>query len=324
MPRTPPVSTFCNLRARANGLDPIGQAATADLFVTFELPLPWPYDLWSCAGMPDEIQRLIALWYGDADVPRPLLRPLVIAPDPVYSRPGQRRVLVHRRPEGLFAEFAKTEYLVPDEKLGPLVWALLLEPETLSTFERYLLPPTPSRDLLVCTHGAVDAACARFGFPLYRGLREAAAAGVRVWRAAHFGGHVFAPTLAELPSGRFWGYLDGDASATLLSLTGEPASLCGHYRGWSALATPFLQAAEREVFKLEGWPWLAYPKRGETLTGAPGWAEVRLSFRRPDGTGGAYEARVEYSAPVETPPDSASEELYAYPQYRVVGLRRSL
>lgn len=321
---------FCNTLARERGLDPIGYAGACDLFVTFELPLPWPYDLWRGAGMPKEITKLIEVWYGDPDTPRPRLRPLAVAPDPDYSSPGYRRVMVHRRPSAPFADFTKEEYRLPEAQLGPFVWALLLEPETLGAFEVYRELEQNTRDLLICTHGAVDAACAKFGFPLYRALRGAAPEEVRVWRVTHFGGHVFAPTLLELPAGRYWAYLEGDAPAQLLSRTGDVAGLYGHYRGWSGLDSSFLQAAEREVWRLEGWGWLDYEKRGVTLGRGErvpdldehAWEAVRLEFRRPDGTAGAYEAHVELAPSITTPHSTSSEEGYAYPQYRVTWLNR--
>lgn len=45
--KTPMTSSqpFCNTLARERGLDPAGYAGACDLFVAFELPLPWPYDL---------------------------------------------------------------------------------------------------------------------------------------------------------------------------------------------------------------------------------------------------------------------------------------
>lgn len=320
---------FCNLSARDKGLDPIGYAGACDLFITFELPLPWPYDLWRSAGVPEEVRRLIEVWYSDPATPRPRLRPLAVAPDPEYSSPERRRVMVHRRPEGPFADFTKEEYRLPEAKLGPFIWALLLEPETLGAFDPYREPPANTRDLLICTHGAVDAACAKFGFPLYRALRNAAQDGVRVWRVTHFGGHVFAPTLLELPSGRYWAYLDGEAPEQLLTRTGDVGALYGHYRGWSGLDSSFLQAAEREVWRREGWGWLDYEKRGVTLErsepvpdlGENAWESVRLDFRRPDGTAGAYEARVELAPSIVTPHSTGSEEGYAYPQYWVTGLK---
>lgn len=322
--------SFCNLSARDKGLDPIGYAGACDLFVTFELPLPWPYDLWRSDGMPEEVRRLIEVWYGDPNTPRPRLRPLAVAPDPVYSSPEHRRVMVHRRPSAPFTNFAKEEYSLPEAQLGPFIWALLMAPNELPAFEAYREPDRPTRDLLICTHGAVDAACAKFGFPLYRSLRNRAQDGVRVWRVTHFGGHVFAPTLLELPAGRYWAYLEGEALAQLLARTGDVSGLYGHYRGWSGLDSSFLQAAEREVWRLEGWAWLDYEKRGVTLGRGErvpdldehAWEAVRLEFRRPDGTAGAYEAHVELAPSVVTPHSTSSEECYAYPQYQVTWLNR--
>jgi hypothetical protein len=224
MTQTTP-TPFCNVLAREKGLDPVGYAGACDLFVTFELPLPWPYGLWKSAGMPGEIRKLIEVWYGGTDVPRPRLRPLAVAPDPVSSSPGFRRVMVHRRPEAPFADFAKDEYLLPETELGPFVWTLLLDPDELPAFEVYREPSRDTRDFLICTHGAVDAACAKFGFPLYRELcRHRGARGgteVRVWRVTHFGGHVFAPTLLELPAGRYWAYMEGDRPARLVARSGD-------------------------------------------------------------------------------------------------------
>lgn len=190
--------------------------------------------------------------------------------------------------------------------------------------------------LYVCTHGAVDAACAKFGFPLYRelcgyrGAREGTE--VRVWRVTHFGGHIFAPTLLELPAGRYWAYMEGDRPARLVARSGDVGDFYGHYRGWSGLDSSFLQAAEREVLRREGWDWLGYAKRGVTISQGElvpeleehAWAQVRLEFSRPDGTEGAYEARVELGTPVLTRASTADEEDYPYPQYRVTRLNPSL
>lgn len=314
---------FCNLLARERGLDAVGSAGSVDLFVTFELPLPWPYNVWESRGMPGEIRELIDVWYRDDGVTRPRLRPLAVAPEPKSSSPDLRRVTLYRRPEEPFADFAKNEYLVPDADLGPLVWALLMEPDGLPRFDAYREPDLKTRDILVCTHGAVDAACAKFGFPLYRTLTEHGGADTRVWRVTHFGGHVFAPTLLELPSGRGWGYLDDERAVQLLTRAGDAGSLHEQYRGWTGLGTPFLQAAEREAWRLEGWGWLEFAKRGTTLADGETWAEVELAFTRPDGTTGAYRARVELSEPVLTPHTTGEGERYPHPQYVVTKVART-
>jgi len=55
----------------------------------------------------------------------------------------------------------------------------------------------------VCTNGRRDLCCARFGLPVYLGLRERA--GARVWQVSHLGGHRFAPNVLVLPQGVLYG-----------------------------------------------------------------------------------------------------------------------
>ncbi|MBI4957428.1 MAG: sucrase ferredoxin [Myxococcales bacterium] len=65
---------------------------------------------------------------------------------------------------------------------------------------------------LVCTHGRRDACCARHGAAFYHAL--AAELGPdAVWESTHQGGHRYAATVLELPSGRHHGRLaPGDAA----------------------------------------------------------------------------------------------------------------
>src|SRR5690606_917712 len=84
---------------------------------------------------------------------------LVMPPDPVYSQEGMRRVISYKRPNPPFATFEQVEYLVPEGQEGPLAWALLVDNSALPQFAEYLVPERPVRDIMVCTHGAIDAAC---------------------------------------------------------------------------------------------------------------------------------------------------------------------
>lgn len=325
-----PTTSYCNCLALENKLDPAGYAGDFDDAIIMELPLPWPGDLYTNeAALPQEVRDLVARWvqrYEKSGEYRH--RQLVIAPDSEYSRKGYRRVLFYTRPEGLMARFAKLEYHVPEADFGALVWSLYEDRAALPRFERYRTPQADGvRDLMVCTHGTVDVACAKFGYPLYKGLRERHAdAGTRVWRVSHFGGHVFAPTMMDMPSGHYWAYLDPEQAKQIVRRTGDPAALRGHYRGWSGAPYGFGQAAERELWLREGWAWFGFPKRGEVLAQEdaeePTWAEVRFEFTDAEGHSGAYYARVEVGHTVETPPQSGSEETYAYPQYDVVKLER--
>ena len=181
--------------------------------------------------------------------------------------------------------------------------------------------------MLVCTHGTVDAACARFGYPLYNYLRiHHADETLRVWRVSHFGGHVFAPTLMDMPLGYTWAYVEALQAEQIVAQRGPVETLRGHYRGWAGLEDGFLQAAEREMWQREGWHWFETSKSGTILAQdsdvePPHWADVRIEFATQEASG-VYEAHVEVYQHVETEHSTNEAQTYPYPQYRVTRLEK--
>lgn len=331
---TPPpgLKMYCNHLALQKGLDPGGHATAFETLLLLEAPLPWRKDMYATPGtMPPEVLALFALQaqkYQETGVWPPVYL-FLIAPDAAYSRPGMRRVMLFQRDQLRIAQFARTEYHVPEGDAGPLVWALLAEPTAAATFDRWrVIGSEPMRDLLVCTHGTVDAACAKFGFPLYRYLRDIhAAEHLRVWRVSHFGGHVFAPTMMDMPTSHFWAYVEEAQATQIVRRDGDVSALRGHYRGWAGLPNGFLQAAEREMWQREGWEWFHFCKQGEVLAqddaAVPAWAEIGLMVddgRKKYG----YRARVEVAHTINTPHTTGHKEAYPYSQYRVVQLARSV
>lgn len=327
----PGLKMYCNHLALEKGLDPGGHATVFDTLLLLEAPLPWRKDMYTTPGtMPPEVLALFALQsqqYRETGI-WPSVYLFLIAPDAAYSRPGMRRVILFQRDQPHIAQFARTEYLVPEVEAGPLVWALLAEPTAAATFDRWRVIGSESlRDLLVCTHGTVDVACAKFGFPLYRHLRDIHASDhLRVWRVSHFGGHVFAPTMIDMPTGHFWAYVEEAQATQIVRREGDVSALYSHYRGWAGLANGFMQAAEREMWLREGWDWFHFCKQGEVLVQddapTPTWAEIGLMFdegRRKQ----SYWARVEVVQTIDTPHTTGHKEAYPYPQYRVVQLVRS-
>ena len=315
---------FCSLVSQELGEDPIGCANMVDQFLVVEGALPWPGALATLTCLPEDLVAYLASLPGR---PAPLVRPLVIAPDRDYSAPGRTRVLHFRRPAGLCAAFERAEYLVPGETALPLARALVEDPSELARFEPYRQASGGVRDLLVCTHGSVDAACARFGFPLYLALHcryaQASGGALRVWRVSHFGGHRFAPTLIDLPTGRHWGHLRPDLLDALVLRRGQPADLRACYRGWGALRSVYEAVAEREVWMQEGWRWLGYRIGAETLHADDerGRGVVRLDFRDPlTGRSGCYHATVEQTGTLWTQGNSGSSERAEVRQYRVARL----
>lgn len=322
---------YCNVLAQEKGVDPVGHAGYFEDAILVEAPLPWKRDVFAQPGvLPKESKLLRDLWLKEyQETGRYPHLPLLLAPDDNYSVPGLRRVIFYERPLPPFATFNKLEYLVPEEQLGPLVWALHQDKPTLANFERYRLPQAESiRDILVCTHGSVDVVCAKFGFPIFKHLQEKYGdEQLRIWRVTHFGGHVFAPTLIDMPIGHYWAYVEEPQAAQIIERQTDVSHLRGHYRGWAGLEGGFAQAAEREMWQREGWEWFAYDKQVEILDQGwdeeqPAWAAVRMTFSGKDDVRTQYEAVVELVSSIATFHSTDSEIPYSYPQYVVRSLHK--
>jgi hypothetical protein len=115
-----------------------------------------------------------------------------------------------------------------------------------------------------------------------------AAAGYRVGRTSHTGGHRFAPTAVVLPEGTMWAFLDAGLTARVVQRRGPVADVLAAYRGSTAIGSPALQAVEREAFAEVGWGWLDWRRRGEEVD----HGVVRLTGTARDGTVATWEAVV--------------------------------
>ena len=308
--------------SRAAGEDLAGTAGPFDALLALQIAPPWRRDVTESTPLPGEVRDAVA----DLRAAGCVDKVVGLVPDQEYSRDGRLRALLWRRPgDGPFAQYEKHEYLVPEAELAALVRALA-DPRKLQRLEQYR-EETPARDVLVCTHGSRDVCCGRFGYAVYSSLRSrhAAPGDLRVWRTSHLGGHRFAPTLLELPEGRYWGHLEMGPAEGLVTRSRPPADLARSYRGWAGLGSVFEQVAERDILVREGWAWTTYAKTGEVLrAGEDGaWAEVRITHESPDGRStGAYEALVEAHGTVMTLASSGTDPLEEAVQYRVSRLER--
>lgn len=331
-----PALPLCSVVAKERGLDPIGDAYPADHYLIIESPTPWPEERWErpgtlSAALLELTQKVLWVEYPTNWVK---VQICIVAPDKGYSQPGLRRVIYCRRPASPFAEFARAEYLLPEAEIGPLAWAIFTAPEKLAHFAAYRQPASRVRDFLVCVDGIIDRACAVFGMKLYSTLRklpEAQPGGdVRIWKASHFGGHLYAPTVLTLPDARLWAYLDGATGQALVQRKGEIQGLYGCYRGWAGAPSPFLQVIERELMMQHGWSWFDFVQQGVILAQdeeipldaygerQPQWGEVELAYVAPTGDlRGRCTGRVQVSHRVETYYSSESDKTYAYPQYQI-------
>lgn len=104
----------------------------------------------------------------------------------------------------------------------------------------------------VCVHGKRDRCCARLGMPVFTALdREV---GARVFQTTHLGGHRFAATLLELPSGLCYGRVVASEAAALVAASerGEIYDLA-RLRGRTAYPSA-AQAAEIALRSALGEP----------------------------------------------------------------------
>ncbi|MEM8612416.1 MAG: sucrase ferredoxin, partial [Cyanobacteria bacterium P01_H01_bin.105] len=305
-----------------NGEDPIGSATHTDSWLIMELPLPWTEERFHSDPLLKPIHDLFYELFAKGI----RVSPMAIAPDREYSVPERSHVFYYRRPSQHFSQFERQTFILPTEQIAALAKALTYEPENLQQFLAYQQPADNIRDIMICTHGNIDIACARFGQPIYKKLRDNYTANgqLRVWRCSHFGGHQFAPTLVDFPTGQVWGHLEEDILDTLIDRNQPVTNLRPFYRGWSGLEK-YGQIVEREIWMRRGWEWLQYSKSGQVLAqdkDNQDWAKVRLEFVTPDSHATeAYEATVETCGSIMSAYNSGDEPT-PVKQYRVSRLEQ--
>jgi hypothetical protein len=347
---------ICAVVSYRNGEMPIGTADQVNEWLFVEVPRPWGNDPWQTQKDYQNLLSVVESLAADRD--RDFKTRLqAIAVDREYQKPGFMRVIYYRRPAVSFCEYVRQEYCVAVDRLADLVQRLLFAPEQLDTFADDLQVQTGMRDLFICTHGDYDVACGRFGAPIYRALRQQfAGEKLRVWQVNHFGGHQFAPTLLDFPTGRWWGHLLPESIADLLNcetLTGAPLAnlLQAHYRGWSGadrLTQHLEQALWQEfgedwgnwekVATIERWhdqqfwqkglrPILARFKLGQRLLKT--WnrqaigATVALRVTHEQETQ-SHQAKVMQTGTVMTQKRSGSDCLIEMPQYRLSSINSAV
>lgn len=305
---------LCSRVSARQGVALIGSAGSHDAILAFELVPPWTPRLTGSRGGSGELDAALdAIGALGAHVRVLALEPADRAKD------GKSRILWFARDGEGFHSYSRKEYRVLPETLPAVLYQLA---ETGATPADEHEGGREGRDLLVCTHGSRDACCGRFGYPLFRRLAERAAARpdpVRVWRCSHLGGHRFAPTLLDLPSGRMFGRIGDDDADAILS--GGPALLervPAIYRGRSALPEA-AQIVERALWMDVGPALDAATLRWNVEGGGPRW-RVRVEACGVDGGRSEAVALVERSgAMAVSSPASCGRDPEPEVPWRIVG-----
>jgi hypothetical protein len=224
----PAQSFYCSVASRESGEQVFGTASVGDFWVLLEYAGLWaPHALEGSALAPEIKARLLNL---PKVIPR--ARTLFIRRGRVGT-PHINLFVVRSRERG--SAIVKFE-------LGAYADLLDVDFEALaagSTAGGGRLSNEPL--YLVCTHGRRDKCCAKFGWPLYKSLRERA--GEAVWQSSHVGGDRFAANLVCFPHGLFYARVSEEAGARVVEEYGRGRIRVENYRG-RACYGHHVQAAE--------------------------------------------------------------------------------
>lgn len=327
----------CAFISRQQNEDPIGSAPQHSRYLMLEVPLPWDYAVRDARHFPKGLDNVLEECLANSSPFRFLCFDPGIFPTPegfrrvMYFERSNDSAAFFNKQEYIVAEDELNEIiesLLMQKELPSHVSniANTVNPDFAEAVNRLgKAPEDPelksfacghdehypgTRDLFICTHGRHDLCCGKYGAPMYQHLldnyvrplassTDGTAPPFRVWRTSHFGGHRHAPTMIDLPEGRYWAQLKSEMLDTLLLRTGDFTSIARHYRGWGG--TPnFAQPLEREAFKREGWAWIHYKKETVMLEVEETRALVRIDYRSADDTiSGRYEAEVRAGEPKE-------------------------
>lgn len=240
-------SAFCSKEACSLGESQIGTATTDKNFLLIETPHPWKNPVNSSKFFDQNINQILI------ESPKSP-RLIAIKPDPQYSNPNFQKIIYFQLPPRYFTQFSKLEYNIPLSQAPDLVKQLLIQNPNLKQFDEYKVK-NYKRDILVCTHGARDLCCGKYGYPLYKKIRENSTKNTRVWRSSHLVGHRFSPTILDFPQGRYFGRLEKPNLDILLSQNYSKKFLEKYHRGQAGL-TPPEQIVEHQLLleNLPLWP----------------------------------------------------------------------
>ncbi|MDT7602977.1 MAG: hypothetical protein QOF61_974 [Acidobacteriota bacterium] len=219
---------YCAELSRGSGEQVFGTASTGEVWLLVEYPYGWGAHALESSALSPAVKSHLS--------------------DLLKTIPRSRLLFIkqHARPDGRFNFF-----VVRAREQRPYVVELTLSDyEDLRSVNVAAIAAGEStgggvlmRDplYLVCTHGRRDKCCAKFGYALYKHLRERA--GASVWQSSHVGGDRFAANLLCFPHGLFYAHVTHEAGARIMEEYGRGRIVLENYRG-RACYTQQLQAAE--------------------------------------------------------------------------------
>lgn len=279
---------FCSDHSRQTGEDIIGSATNCQTYILVECPPPWTAEAFDSKWVPKNLQILVE------EVKRAKLPIIFLLIANIFSHKADHAtLLIYQMKEGLSNGYCKQEF-----KLANIEQAAVFIRKWLgSEIYECEVETTVTRDILVCTNGSRDKCCSRYGNPFFfhatATVFDLNLDNIRIWKSSHFGGHRFAPTMIDLPDGRYYGVLEQESFRSLLTRSGDIKCLNKVYRGWGILP-PSLQVLERELILSHGWDWYNYKVVSRIIDQSLDKNTIlsELTLEKPDGSLYTYQGKV--------------------------------
>ncbi len=285
---------FCSEFSRQADEDLIGSGTNQSTYVLVECPPPWAPEAFDSTSVPQNLRSLVE----EVRQKQLSVRFLLITSAESKLKNSTKVLIFDKKKRGLLKGYQKKEFNVETiENVADVVRQYLAgeTPGLPSNTELENEEKSEARDILVCTHGSHDKCCARYGNPFYKEalatVSELSLSHVRIWKASHFGGHRFAPTIIDFPEGRYYGILNRESFKSILTRTGDIRCLNRVYRGWGILPIQ-IQAMERELILQYGWDWFNYNVAGRILeqNSDNDVITAEITFEKPDSSTYTYKA----------------------------------
>ncbi|AFY49077.1 hypothetical protein Nos7524_3280 [Nostoc sp. PCC 7524] len=280
---------FCAEESCQAKEDPIGTALNRQYYILLEVPLPWTSQPLDSKNIPNQLKDLQSAIEEAASYVR-----LVFIYNANYYQSGRTRLIIYYQTEEISSGYSKQEYILSDINDAVPIIQKCIRNETPARVETTNIQ---TRDFLVCTHGSHDKCCAKYGNPFYRQalatVENLSLSHVRVWQSSHFGGHRFAPTMIDLPEGRYYARLNQQSFTAILIRSGDIQCLKNVYRGWGILPWQ-VQILERELMLHYNWDWFNYQVEGHVIEQNEDetFNKVEITFTKPDGEVNTYRCNV--------------------------------
>ncbi|VEP12958.1 conserved hypothetical protein [Hyella patelloides LEGE 07179] len=298
---------FCAEESRQANEELIGSAGNYQYYVLIECSPPWAAELFESQAISPSMKAKTFELAEEMMSQKILVRPLLIYNEKLKQENSTRLIiyevrrssavrrpsLSERQPKELANSYSKQEFLLEKlEDVTSVVRDCLTGKQPHATKVE-----SSTRDILICTHGSHDRCCARYGKPFYyealATVSDLALENIRIWQCSHFGGHRFAPTAIDLPSGRWYGRLDRHIFTSILTRKGDINSFSNVYRGWGLLSKP-AQVLERQLLLEHGWKWFDYQVSCQVSeeNGDPTSHKIELVCQTPDEFTNTYQAEI--------------------------------